>query len=543
MTDVAGSRRWRRRQIDNVGPARGEPADGKQEIMAQFEPADLIRPEVRIAGARLAWPGRAIPVPTDRSEAPTPGERVRNTITLITVFLYLLFNWGFQQVRIPPVVGGGIPVGEIVLLIALLTIRPGAVLGRLSHQVYLLPFVLWWVFGIGRALVDVSHHGFWALRDAAHVLESLFFVVGFVFAAYPSTIERFFSWLPKFLVIAVAYGLLYPVSDIFWSISPTITSGNGYVVPIIGTMANSAFLMIMAAFYLLLFHSNSLLALFAATLLIGYPLAVFQTRTLYLVTIALFGFLAVTRRSNLGHLLLIVVVAGLLLAIVTLVGLRVEGRLGELLSVDFLVDHFLAIFGVCVGEHDAVCAAAAGVDQRLGWWQNIFDQMLADPFKLLLGLGYGVTLTDFYATGGTAVREPHNSYITILARTGMVGAVCWFLMMISLVHRWHLSFRLCRDLAWREGQNRLLLLMVFFICMWVLAIGEDAFEKPYNTIPFYFFWGIVIRFGLLLANGQVGPEAEGFSDRQPDHPSRARLVALPGRAGQEARADHARGPA
>jgi hypothetical protein len=509
--------------------------------MAQFEPARLLRPEVRITGERLLWPGRAGPVPQDWSEAPPPSERIRNNITLVTVFLYLLFNWGFQQVRIPPVVGGGVPVGEIILFIALLTIRPGAVLGRLSHQVYLLPFVLWWVFGIGRALVDVSQHGFWALRDAAHVLESLFLVVGFVFAAYPSTIEKFFSWLAKFLVIAVAYGLLYPVNDIFWSVSPTITSGNGYVVPIIGTMANSAFLMLMAAFYLLLFHSHRLLALFVATLLIGYPLAVFQTRTLYLVTIGLFGFLAVYRRSNLGHVLLIGIVAGLLLAVVTLVGLRVEGRLGEELSADFLVDHFLAIFGVCVGEHEAVCSAAAGVDQRLGWWQNIFDQMLSDPFKLLLGLGYGVTLTDFYATGGTAVREPHNSYITILARTGIVGAACWLLMMVSLVHRWHLSFRHCENLGWREGQNRLMLLMVFFICMWVLAIGEDAFEKPYNTIPFYFFWGVVLRFSLLLANGLIGPEAEGFSDRQPDHPSGARRVALPGWRASEVRADHARG--
>jgi hypothetical protein len=35
--------------------------------------------------------------------------------------------------------------------------------------------------------------------------------------------------------------------------------------------------------------------------------------------------------------------------------------------------------------------------------------------------------------------------------------------------------------------------MVFFILIWVLAIGEDAFEKPFNSIPYYFFWGIVLR--------------------------------------------------
>jgi len=43
--------------------------------------------------------------------------------------------------------------------------------------------------------------------------------------------------------------------------------------------------------------------------------------------------------------------------------------------------------------------------------------------------------------------------------------------------------------------------MVYFICMWVLALGEDGFEKPYNIIPYYFFWGIVLRFGLDLKQG------------------------------------------
>ena len=65
---------------------------------------------------------------------------------------------------------------------------------------------------------------------------------------------------------------------------------------------------------------------------------------------------------------------------------------------------------------------------------------------------------------------------------------------------------MCHELGWRDGENRMLIMMVFFICMWVLAIGEDGFEKPYNIIPFYFFWGIVLRFSLLLERGQIGPE-------------------------------------
>jgi O-antigen ligase len=135
--------------------------------------------------------------------------------------------------------------------------------------------------------------------------------------------------------------------------------------------------------------------------------------------------------------------------------------------------------------------------------------MMASPYHLLLGLGYGVPLTDFYGHTGVQVREPHNSYISIVARTGIVGAIAWIAMMVLMLRAWRRAFRHTVEVGWREGQNRLMLLMVFFISMWVLAIGEDGFEKPYNIIPFYFFWGIVLRMGLLLERGEIGPEDDG----------------------------------
>jgi O-antigen ligase len=243
-------------------------------------------------------------------------------------------------------------------------------------------------------------------------------------------------------------------------------------------------------------------------MIIGYTVATFQARTLYLTLIAIFGFLILYRRSSLGNIGIVAFLSGFLLGLVSLIGLQFEGRLGASFDVNFLVAHFMAIFGVCDSSLEGVCSAAEGVGQRLEWWNDIVERMLQDPFSLLLGLGYGVTLTDFYGSSGAAVREPHNSYITVIARTGIVGGVCWLLVMVSLIRRWHHTFKRCLALGWREGQNRLMVLMVFFICVWVLGIGEDAFEKPYNIIPFYFIWGIVLRFSLLLDRGLVGPEAE-----------------------------------
>jgi hypothetical protein len=466
--------------------------------------------DVVIHGGRLHWGARPDDAAALGPELPAARrlEALRNIVVLITVCLYLIFNWGFMQLRIPPVAGGGLPVGEIVLFLSLITINYTGVLGRLSLTVAIVPLAVWWTFGVGRALFDFAVHGTWALRDAAHVLESLFLLVGFVFAGDPRSLQRFFDWLPKLLLLSVLYGLLYPMRVELWTLSPTIMSGTGYEVPIFGSMTNTSQLTIMAAAYLMLFHGNKLLANVAAVLIIGYTVAIFQARTLYLTLIAVFAFMMLYRRSSLGNIGIVVLLSVFLLGLISLLGLQFEGRLGASLSAEFLVAHFMAIFGVCDPTIEGVCSAAQGVGQRLEWWTNIFNNMMKDPFSLLLGLGYGVALTDFYGATGAAVREPHNSYITVVARTGIVGGVCWFLIMASLIRRWHTTFKHCVALGWREGQNQLMVLMVFFITCWVLAIGEDGFEKPYNIIPFYFFWGIILRFSLLLERGLIGPMAE-----------------------------------
>ena len=106
----------------------------------------------------------------------------------------------------------------------------------------------------------------------------------------------------------------------------------------------------------------------------------------------------------------------------------------------------------------------------------------------------------------------------------------------ELLRRWHLTFMRCRELGWRLGESRLMIMMVYLICMFVLAIGEDGFEKPYNVIPFYLFWGIVLRFAYLLERGESGPRPRTMRSRSrdPRAPRRRCVVAenpLPFRGG------------
>ena len=120
-------------------------------------------------------------------------------------------------------------------------------------------------------------------------------------------------------------------------------------------------------------------------LIIGYTIAMFQARTLYLILFAVFGFLVLYRRSTIGNLSILAVLSGFLLALIALVGLQVQGRLGATFGPDFLVAHFLAIFGICDPTFEGVCSAAEGVDQRIGWWLKIYERMIQDPFTCCSG--------------------------------------------------------------------------------------------------------------------------------------------------------------
>jgi hypothetical protein len=437
--------------------------------------------------------------------------QIRNTALLLVVALYLVLNHGFMQLRIPPIAGGGIPVGELLLLFALATIHYGNLLTKLSSLFFLLPFLTWWFLGISRAIAGVPEYGMWALRDAAHVIESLFLLVGFAFAARPMVLERFFRWLPIILIIMCVYAIGYPISGTLQEWSLKLVAGAGYETPLLFSYTNTAGMLLWAAAYLVIFDSKRGLrgGWFVAVFLVAYAVFLFQSRTVYLQLVSMFILFLIYRRELIGKGVLGVFVLSGFLLLIPVVGFQVEGRLGQAVSIDFLINHFLSIGGI---ESAGVEGPAAGVSQRLGWWLDLYNRWTSGTGSFLFGLGYGFPLIDFVIGHGVAVREPHNSYISILARIGLLGAVAWVWMHVLMLRVWRRAYKVCKRMRWREGENRLLILMVFFVLMWVFAIGEDAFEKPFVAIPYYFFWGIVLRFAYQLKVG----EAHGMRMGNPD---------------------------
>jgi hypothetical protein len=326
-------------------------------------------------------------------------------------------------------------------------------------------------------------------------------LIGFAFAGRPEAIETFFRWLPKILVVGSIYAIGYPFSELLKSISPTILTGSGQFVPIFFNYTNTSVILLASVSYVLLFtskgHIFKIRYLFTAVSLLGFTAFLFQARTIYLQVLALLLFFSFFRYKVNSRFLYIIITTLILLFIISELDLKIEGRLGQRVSAIFIKNHFLALFGI---ESEGVVSAAKGVSQRIEWWSGLLKLWFEKVGSILFGLGYGMPLIDFKIQHNVIVREPHNSYISILTRLGVLGALVWVWIHILLINVWRKAFNLCRKNNWRLGENRLLFLMVYFILIWVLAIGEDAFEKPFNAIPYYFFWGIVLRFYSYLKN-------------------------------------------
>lgn len=429
--------------------------------------------------------------------------RLRVELLLGTVALYLILNAGFMQVRIPPGGEGSIPVAELVLILLLATTAHLRILPRFARAVFLLPFALWLALGLSRAAMGFLEHGFWALRDAVHVIESLFLYVGFAFALEPRNTERFFRWLKVVLLIGAIYGLGMPLRETLEQFSPSLTAAAGYERPIFFQYQAFYCVVLWATAYLLIFRpkGTGLLAFVVAGFLVAYLLIFYQSKTLYLQIFALVILFAVFRHKAFGKTALILVGGFAALAMLPVLELEIGSRFGEAVSLDLFYRHFLSGFGI---SDRGVESSAGGVYLRWAWWSNLFREVTQNAGRMLFGLGYGLPLLDF-EEWGLEIREPHNSYVSIFSRIGFLGLAAFLWLHVVLMRRWVDAYKACKRMDWQVGRHRLLLLLSFFVILWIIAFTEDAFEKPFFTVPYYFFWGVVLAFAENLRHGVYVP--------------------------------------
>ncbi|NNF61707.1 MAG: hypothetical protein HKO55_10855 [Gammaproteobacteria bacterium] len=422
--------------------------------------------------------------------------RLRNTIVISVVAAYLLLNYGFQVVKIPP--GRyAIPVGELCLVFAILLCAHRTVLPQFARTGVIYAFGAWWAICLAQLLYAIPNHGFWAFRDASQFIESSFLYLGFCLSTHE--IARLKRWTPWFLFVAVLYGLTYPAREFFQQFSPILETSSGGTAYLIFTYISTPTLLILAAFMLIMYagqarRSERGLLLFLAAGLLGYTVYAFQQRTIYLQILTLVILAVIMNRRFRRLLPAIAVLFIAFLAVFPYFGIDLQGRLGMEAGLGFVVNHLLAIGGV---SSEGLEGTAGGVGQRLGWWYGIFLRVSDNWLTALFGLGYGQPLIEFrYREAGLIVREPHNSVMTAFGRTGIAGLTAWLTAQLYLGFVWLKTYRYAVSHAHANTIVFLRIVLFYSALIWVFSLGEDAFEKPFHTVPYYFLWGCALKIRL-----------------------------------------------
>lgn len=434
----------------------------------------------------------------------------RARMVLLILALYGILNQGFMLMRLPP--GGeiGVPAAELlVLLFASTFIFEIRRVTSFAMVAPVTPLLVLWLVGVTNALIGLQANGIWALRDASHLVDTTFIWIGFVVAASPGFAERFSSWLRIFLNISVLYSFLFPFREELKAYSPKISAPAGYDAAIFFNYISTSLLPLTAAMAWLADRVRylGLPTIVLAGLLIVYTTVIFQARTTYIQVMALMLVLAYLRPGDAMRLMTGTMIGLGLLSLALASGIEISGRLGESFSLDFMIEHFASIWGV-KGSGE-IAGAAEGVPLRLRWWGLIWENTTATISTFLFGLGYGFPLTDFYNAENVIVREPHNSYISMFARLGTVGLLAFILVQLSLIRSWFRVYRECERNGETTWRSNLLIMGTFFLMVAILSLGEDGFEKPFNALLYYFFWGVILRAEFSLRCGNKASDLAG----------------------------------
>ncbi|MDJ0925415.1 MAG: O-antigen ligase family protein [Acidimicrobiia bacterium] len=410
---------------------------------------------------------------------------------LVIIAGYILFDRPFAWIHVP---GTPLFVGEMVIalgLVVVLTTRTGiGSLVRASASLRMLrAFMLW---GLLLLAVGILPYGLDAIRDSAIWYYGIIaFFAAILLVRRPSRVN---TWMTAFARLIPIYLLWFP----FAIVLHRVVGDRMYVpdseVPIFfHRSGNMAVLSAIAIAFLWTADGDSLLftrrqrawLTGLATLVIGFT--GLQNRggmVASAVMIALLMFLLSKRRTEMLTMML-----GIVLFFTT-VGLVFDVKIELFDERDVSIEQFTKNITSIFDQDAGGQRQASTTAWRINIWEQVLDDVTNE--SPLMGFGPGPDLGERYdiSTDPThPLRNPHNSHVGVLARTGWVGIVLWGMLWIT----WMAEMQtLRRRLRYRDRARESALvtwLMLTPIPILVNAIFDPTLEGAQVAMLLWAFFG------------------------------------------------------
>jgi|TARA_B100001093_G_C26795603_1_gene1000930 O-antigen ligase len=186
---------------------------------------------------------------------------------------------------------------------------------------------------------------------------------------------------------------------------------------------------------------------------------------------------------------------------IDLIGIFSTFKINEINFFDFFKSHLLSTIPTYEinNTDDFFVGTQSTISWRIDKWTMTISNVMATFNTFLFGLPYGVSLTDFYNTQGIQTREPHNLYITIFARTGLIGSILFLILHFKIIKILYKAYKKSLKIK-NQTINKLMILFTIY-ALFIFGgggISSSILSATYHSTQFYLFTGIWISIYLKI---------------------------------------------
>ncbi len=424
---------------------------------------------------------------------------------LFVVFVgYIMFDRPFAWIHVP---GTPLFIGEMVIALGVWVVLStqsglaGVVRGSASLRALRL-FMLW---GVALLVLGLLPYGIDAIRDSAIWYYGI--IAMFVAMLLVSNPRRVGSWLENYGRLLPIYLIWFPLATVLVNVAPdNIYVPDSTVSVFFHRSGNMAVLAAIGIAFLWLADGDSVIFTprqRAALTTVATFVIVFtglQNRGGMVASAALVAgllFLLSKRRVELVMAMIGVLVLAASIGIVFDVRIELFGDRD--ISIDQFTKNITSIFNPDEGGQRQTETTA----WRIQIWEQVLDDVSEE--SPIMGFGMGPDLGSRYeiSTNEDApLRNPHNSHVGVLARTGWLGAILWAMLWITWMAEMQTLRRRLRYRNRPRESGVVSWIMLTPIPILINAIFDPTLEGAQVAMLLWAFYGAGAALVILAQQGR-----------------------------------------
>jgi hypothetical protein len=411
-------------------------------------------------------------------------------IFFLILFSNLFFGWGFQILNI-----ASIPINYIVLIFFLLILPLRENIIKLSIIGFTSIFSIFILFNSVKLIFSISNYGIISIRDASFFIDSLFILISFSFFSQSDNLHKIKKIFDIFFVALIFYIFVWMYEDFFLKFSPIVTSPTGNQTNIFFNFSTLAFLSMWFSFYKIIIKEdknnnffNNVIFIF----LILFSIIIFQRRFIYIAIICIFIASIILNKTLSIRYFSYFLLGFLFISTFSFFGISFEGKLSRVTNIMFFIDHLGSAIPGYKYENEIFDTTRGTVQTRMFFWQELIRNLTSTPYNLFFGKSFGLPLVNFIGQGGIVIREPHNMYLSIFGRGGLIGLFIYIILNIKLINIFFKSYTQSKS-----DKNSLFFKIILFIGIYILSmynmgISDSILTNSYFSITLNILWGLVL---------------------------------------------------